>query len=214
MFDTLIQTAKAGQNALVLGLGGGMTANLLTEKNYKVTAVEFDERIISVSKKYFNLNDQAEIHCADARYYLNKIEKKYDLILFDLYNAEEQPCHVLTTESLQKLKQNLNDSAMIYINWHGFTDEGIGDGSALLYNTLKYSGFNISLCSKSENQNYRNIIFVCSLMQMDKLPYLIHDKFTVNSFLNTDDKPMLESFNAEANKSWRTNYLKYYQNNK
>ncbi len=213
LLDSLIPYSSAPKKALVLGLGGGLTADLLVKKNFIVTGIEFDGRIIEAAKKYFNLDKNILTKCEDARYYLNHCDEKFDLILFDVFKAEEQPVHILTIESLLQLKRNLTNSAIIYINWHGYTDNGIGEGTSLLINTLKKSGYNIALTSLSNNQNYRNIIFVCALTKLKALPYLLNDKITNVTCANTDDKPLMEFLNVQANKTWRTNYLRYYQNN-
>jgi len=224
LLDTLMPSSELQNNAclparqaLVLGLGGGLTANLLSQKKYKVTGVEFDERIIEVSKNYFNLDKNIECVCEDARYYLNHTNKKFDVVLFDLFKAEEQPSHVLTMESLAQLKNNLKPEAIIYIVWHGYTSAGIGKGSAILNNTLLNSGFNVKLVSTSKDESFRNIIFVTSLNKnsLEKIAnqYLLNEKLEQTEEVNTDNKPLLEKSNALANKLWRSNYLKYYQNN-
>jgi len=231
LFDTLISKSSTPKKALVLGLGGGLTANLLVEKNYKVTGVEFDERIIEAAKKYFYLDKTVESVCEDARYYLNHCSEKFDLILVDAFKAEEQPSHILSTESLEQLKKNLNDSAIVLINWHGYTNARLGKGTAVLYNTLQKSGFRVTMTSLSDDQDHRNIIFVAeqksdqneevtsstfisSYSAARNLPFQIKDLLPEVNVVNTDDKPVLEKYNALANKTWRTNYLRYYQNKK
>lgn len=216
LLDTLVPYSETPKKALVLGLGGGLTANLLIEKNYKITGVEFDERIIEASRNYFFLDPSVQTFCEDARYYLNHCTEKYDLVLFDIFKAEEQPGHVITIESLERLKENLNEDAIVYINWHGYTNEKLGKGTSVVYNTLKNSGFKIKLCALSGDENHRNIMFVGTLSsrEIEKIPFEIHDKLPPIVTLNTDDIQVLEKFNAEANKTWRNNYLRYYQTEK
>jgi spermidine synthase len=62
--------------ALILGLGGGVVANLFQQHHYDVTAVEFDKRIIDMSKQFFFLNDSVKTVSADARYYINNCKDK------------------------------------------------------------------------------------------------------------------------------------------
>ncbi|MGZ4043251.1 MAG: fused MFS/spermidine synthase, partial [Bacteroidia bacterium] len=206
LLDTLIHPSCSRGQALVLGLGGGLTANLLAEKNYNVTGVEFDDRIIEASRYYFSLNKNVETVCGDARYYLNNCKKKYDLVLVDVFKAEEQPSHVITTQSLEQLKNNLSNNAVIYINWHGYTSEVLGKGTSILYNTLVSCGFQVKLTSLSDDENYRNIIFVASLnkeiLSSLNRGLILPDKLVSTDQVNTDDKPALEKFNARANKTW------------
>ncbi|MBA3680859.1 MAG: fused MFS/spermidine synthase [Bacteroidetes bacterium] len=212
LLDTLVPYSNKLKNALVLGLGGGLTANLFVDKNYVTDGVEFDKGIIDAAQNFFELNKSVKPICDDARYYLNHCAKKYDLVLVDIFKAEEQPSHVLTTESLEKLKQNLNDSAVLIINWHGYMKGLNGMGSSILFNTLKRSGYNIKICTSSDDENYRNLLFICSLKQLNHLPFEIVPELEKTELVNTDDKPLFEKYNAFANKTWRSNYLHYYQN--
>ena len=212
LIDTLIPCCTSPKSALVLGLGGGLTANLLEKKNYRTDGVELDERIIKAAGVFFFMDKRINTFYEDARYYLNHCNKIYDAVLVDIFKGEEQPSHILTQESLEKLKSNLSDSAFVLINWHGYLSGEKGRGTAILYNTLLQSGFNVKLCTYSKDENYRNILFVASLQDLPTLPYELNEKVQESSMLNTDNLPLLEKYNAAANKAWRLNYLRYYQN--
>ncbi|MDO9000214.1 MAG: fused MFS/spermidine synthase [Bacteroidota bacterium] len=211
LLDSIVPYSKKNKSALVLGLGGGLTANLFQNKNYTTDGVEFDKDIIDAAINFFDLNKKVIPICSDARYYLNHCNKIYDLVLVDIFKAEEQPSHVLTTESLNQLKNNLNDSALLVINWHGYMKGKSGLGSSILYNTLTTAGFNVKVCASSANENYRNLLFVCSLNIFGPLPFEIATNFETTQLVNTDDLPLFEKYNALANKTWRSNYLNYYQ---
>lgn len=211
MLDSLIPVSNGSKNALVLGLGGGLTSNLFTEKNFSVDGVEFDERIIDAAKNYFFLNTKVNVTCEDARYFLNHCNKKYDLILFDVFRAEEQPSHVITLESLIQLKKNLSKNALIFINWHGYLSGQIGEGTRILYQTLLRAGYSVSLCSNTSDEDNRNIIFVASMQTMPEPAFKIKEEIEFTSKINTDDLCLMEKYNALANKTWRLHYLRYYQ---
>jgi predicted membrane-bound spermidine synthase len=212
LIDTLVPVAEGHENALVLGLGGGLAANLLAGKNYRTDGVELDERIIEAARTYFYLSDQVSTFYEDARYFLNHCDRKYSLVLVDIFKGEEQPSHVLTRESLKLLKQRLADSALLLINWHGYTRGEKGLGTAILHNTLRDGGFEVRLCSYSGDEDHRNILFVAGLSpELPHLPFELDEPLPVTSLVNTDDLPLLEKYNARANKAWRLNYLRYYQ---
>jgi predicted membrane-bound spermidine synthase len=198
--------------ALVLGLGGGVVANMLHNQHYSVTAVEFDERIIDMAKQFFYLNDSIQTVCADARYYINGSNAKYNLVLFDVFKAEEQPSHVITKESLAKLKDMLRQNAVVLINTHGYLSGEKGLGTQCMIATLKQAGFDIKICTFSENEDYRNLLIVASLTPLDVTlhnelyPLLLTNAETIN----TDNKPILEALNASANQTFRTIYLNNY----
>ena len=211
VIDSLVPKSKSRSTALVLGLGGGLTSNLLVKKNYQTDAVEFDPRIIQASLNYFDLNKNVNYYCEDARRYLNSCKKKYDLILVDVFKAEEQPSYIITKESLERLKQNLHTQARVLINWHGYTSGANGMGTAILYHTLVKSGYEVKLCTHTSDENQRNLIFVASLSALPILPFEREETLLATMHLNSDDAPSLERYNASANKTWRSLYLKFYQ---
>jgi len=198
--------------ALILGLGGGVVANMFQKHNYNVTAIEFDERIIDMSKRFFFLNDSIKAVCSDARYFINSCDEKYNVILFDVFKAEEQPSHVITQESLGKLKNMLFENGIVLINTHGYLKDIKGLGTQCLLATLKNAGFEIKICTFSENEDFRNLLIVASQKPIEAsfnnelYPIIYSDLETIN----TDNKPILEALNASANQSWRSNYLKNY----
>lgn len=198
--------------ALVLGLGGGVVANMLHGYSYSVTAVEFDNRIINMAKQFFYLNDSVKTVCADARYYINQTKDKFDLILFDVFKAEEQPSHVITKESLVKLKSMLNENAVVLINTHGYLSGRLGLGTQCMLATLKDAGFDLKICTFSEDENYRNLLIVASLkpinftLNNELNPFIIAH----SEIINTDIKPIMEALNAPANQMFRSLYLKNY----
>jgi len=212
LIDTLVPLKTGDHSALILGLGGGLTANLFKEKNYTTHGVELDKRIIDAAKKYFYLDEDISVFYQDARYFLNTCTMVYDVILVDIFKGEEQPSHILTKESLEKLKNNLTPSSLLLVNWHGYLHGTKGKGSAILYNTLTHAGFKVKLCGTSADENYRNVLFVASLSDLRDLPYELHEPVEGTDLINTDNLPLLEKYNAEANKAWRLNYLRYYQN--
>ena len=208
LLDSNIASFPKG-NAIVFGLGGGLVANLLSNNKYNVTGVEFDNRIIEAAKKYFYLNSTIEAVCDDARHYLNHSTTKYDLVVFDVFKAEEQPAHIITKESLINLQSLLNEQALVIINWHGYLTGDIGKGTRCLLSTLKEVGFNVKIIATHENEDYRNLIVLASMSNINKKfkNELSIEQLSLEGIINTDDKPILEFLNAQANQKWRTNYL-------
>lgn len=197
--------------ALALGIGGGVFVNLLAKNNYVVTGVEFDARIIDIAKHCFFLDKSINITCDDARHFINTSTEKYNLILIDLFKAEEQPSYVITSESLQKIKKLLDTNGIIIINNNGYLSSPLGDGTHCLLNTLRKAGFELKICTESVDEDYRNLLIIASLNTIDSTfnneltPLIIRD-----IDINTDGKPVLEKLNAQANQRWRSNYLKNY----
>jgi predicted membrane-bound spermidine synthase len=191
---------------LILGLGGGILSNMLINKGYEVKAVEFDKTIIECAKNYFNLNSKTIVIEDDARNFINKCEEKFQYIIFDLFKSEESPSHVVTIESLNKVKTMLKFNGKVFVNWHGYYKNEIGKGTLTLINTFKAAGFEINLKSTSLDEAHSNLVFKCKL----------NNKVKTNPYfeINSDNFQILEKQNALASLLWRKNYLSYYQSNK
>lgn len=128
--------------------------------------------------------------------------------MFDVFKAEEQPAHIITKESLTKIKTLLNRNGVMLINWHGYLDGEAGAGTQCLLNTLKNEGFNYKVCQTNPNEDYRNLLIIASKEELNKT---FVNEITITppttNHINTDDNPILEKLNAVANTKWRINYL-------
>lgn len=87
---------KSMQNILVLGVAGGsVIRTLVDEINFKgkITGVEIDKAIIEIANTYFQLNDipNLEIIYDDASEYVLKTNKKFDLIIIDVFQDTKMP---------------------------------------------------------------------------------------------------------------------------
>ncbi len=212
-------------NALILGLGGGAVANIFQNSlGFNVDAVELDERIAEVARQYFPLSDRVNVIVDDARHYLEETQKKYDVILFDVYRGEAPPPHVFTLESLTKTKSLLKEDGLIIVNFNGFWEGKTGQAARSIYKTLLAAGLETRMLPTPGAEANRNILFVASVKPQDfhtlRSPLLqygkygeiettFHDpqKVDINdAVVLTDDKPILELLNIRAGNAWRKAY--------
>jgi spermidine synthase len=210
-------------NALILGLGGGTIANIFQNQlRLNVDAVELDERIAEVAREQFALSNNVNVIVDDARHYLEETQKKYDVILFDVYRGESPPPHVFTLESLAKTKSLLKENGLIVVNFNGFLEGKIGTPARSIYKTLLAAGLEARMLPTEAN---RNLLFVASKNKQDfhtvRSPLLLNGKQVdiETLFLDpwkadlndavvlTDDKPILELLNIRAGNAWRKAYI-------
>jgi spermidine synthase len=212
-------------NALVLGLGGGTIANLLQNNlGFNVDAVELDERVPEVARQYFVLSDNVNLIVDDARHYLEESQKKYDAILFDVYRGENPPPHVFTIESLAKTKSLLKEDGLIIVNFTGFLEGKAGQAARSIYQTLLAAGLKTRILPTPGPEASRTILFVASNNKQDfravrgtlsqngqpvDIETLFYDpqKLDLNdTFVLTDDRPILELLNIPYGNAWRKAY--------
>jgi spermidine synthase len=74
-----------------------------------VDVVEVDRDVQKVALEYFGLKPapKTEIYIMDARVYLRRAEKKYDLIFLDAYNDSSIPFHLTTIEFMKLVRDHL-----------------------------------------------------------------------------------------------------------
>jgi predicted membrane-bound spermidine synthase len=203
------------QTALVLGLGGGVLSNELAKQNINVTAVELDTRIAAVARKYFSLSENVRVVEDDARHALYGLNKKFDLIVFDLFHGENTPSHVMSVESFAKTKGLLSDNGIMVINTYGYLKDATAAGNYILLHTLQQAGFNFKICciGDAAREDFRNFEIFCSSSPITtsliaELKETIHDLSTCD--INSDERPVLEYANARAAKRWRYAYIRNF----
>lgn len=121
-YEQLITTsfcfANDMQSVLLLGLGGGEFLGYLSHyfKNLKIDAVEINPAIIAVVQDFRKLNPvNTNFICADAFKYLADADKKYDLIVSDIYFF--QPNLSANYENFfKKIKSKLNKGGVFVMN--------------------------------------------------------------------------------------------------
>jgi spermidine synthase len=221
-----------GSKALLLGMGGGSIAYELTKLNFELDIVELDERIPRIARKYFNYDqEKSNLIIDDARHYIKKAKKKYDLVIFDLLRGECQPSYIFTIEGFSDLKKILNKDALVIINFQGTLEmpEHSKAGRSV-YKTLMASGFHVNYEEdKGSDFVNKDVIFIASEKQYDFKTLLenpvynnlpgIEKKFKYENLITesevnvsdaetlTDDKPVLEFLNKAIILKWRNSAI-------
>jgi predicted membrane-bound spermidine synthase len=116
VLGVLSDLSKIG-NALVLGLGVGVLPEQLSSKGFKVDAVDIDPITLDIAKNFFKYEPKnTSFFFEDARTYVKKCKKKYDLIIIDLFFADGVPEHLTTKEFYKNLDNCLNDNGVVLSN--------------------------------------------------------------------------------------------------
>jgi spermidine synthase len=203
-----VHQQKSG-NALLLGLGGGCVANELVKNNYNVDAIELDKRVETAAKAYFDLNPKTEVYIDDARRYINRTNKKYNLIIFDVFKGEENPAHIITKESLVEIKKLLMPNGMIVINGYGFRSGEKSKGIRAIINTVQHAGFYTQTIPSTIKEEEGNLLVFAKAAEFKtiKTPYYFSVNEIQQSPVLIDDQPILDILNKEAVVAWRSAYI-------
>lgn len=132
---TVFAETPAYRNALVIGSGGGNdVAFALANGVEQVDAVEIDKHIIELGRRYHPEDPYASPHVTvyndDARSFLKKVDRQYDLIIFALPDSL-----VLATNS-----SNLRLESYLFTeeSFQSVADHLAPDGLFVLYNYYRY----------------------------------------------------------------------------
>lgn len=217
-----------GSKALLCGLGGGSMAHEFTNTlGFDTDVVEIDERLYDISRRYFGYEHPKEkMFFDDARNYINKCNKNYDVVVFDIVNGEVQPSHLFSIEFFKKIHNMLNTNGMFIVNFQGKYDSM---GAKSVLKTLNMAGFktnvlnnedqdlliyanknqSVNLAQQFENVRYNQLLPGINITRDKLLSSDLKVDYSDGYFL-TDNTPRLEAENAEIILEWRKNMINNY----
>jgi spermidine synthase len=138
---------------LCLGLGVGIVPMRFANEGMNVDVVEINPAVIPVGEKFFGLEPaKLNIILGDARYYLNRVAKKYDAIILDTFLGDSSPSHLMTHEAFNSIRRALSPEGVLVINSFGDFDPGRDFLVASLDKTLRSCFKNVHIHA-SENGN-------------------------------------------------------------
>jgi len=107
-------------DVLFAGLGIGAMPGYMNRyyPEVNIDVVEIDTDIIQVAKEYFYFkeNKNLKVHPGDARQFIKRSKKKYDIIFLDAYQSDYIPFHLTTVEFLREVKSRLKDNGVVVSN--------------------------------------------------------------------------------------------------
>jgi len=200
---------------LMLGLGGGNLVSRFLNQGRRVDVCELDERVVKASQQYFSLSNAggaARFFVDDARHFIRKSPKKYDLIAYDIFKGESPPHHAFTVEAFEDAADILKPQGMIVINFLGRTQGERSKGPLSVIKTLQAGGFKTITLAIPKIDNVIVLAARDRIPPLDDrlLPYQVANLNLDAAEMLTDDRPMLELLHAETadwNRNW---YYKTY----
>jgi len=151
-------------NALILGFGTGSVASILCDeykKDVHLTGVEKDPVVIDLAKKYFHIDRYKDLslHIEDAGDFVENCDKKFDLVVVDIFVGADVPEKFRQEKFLAGLGRLLSPGGISFFNVVVY-DEKVRTGCASLFEKMN------SLIGKTEFcrvlfKRTENWIFVC-----------------------------------------------------
>jgi len=160
------------ENCLVIGVAAGTHVEELKEEfpGAHVDGVDIDERAVELGKEYFSLEDdeRTEIIIDDARRYVKRTNRTYELVVIDAFRSNSIPQHLATEEFLWELKEKMSDDGVIVLNVISAAE---GEKSAVfirIYNTFAAVFDNIVVMPlKEDPETLQNILIIATDADVD-----------------------------------------------
>lgn len=160
--ETLSQVIPRNSNTLIVGLGGGLLANVLSDAGFKVDAVELDERIVDASRTYFDLRLDVNVVVDDGRHFLETTEKQYDLIVMDAFKGGYQPENLLTVETFERIKNMLTEDGIMVLNYVGYLEGKPGIFGRSVLKTIQTMDLKVRLLPTPGIDPHRNLLYLAN----------------------------------------------------
>ncbi len=139
-YNLALELLPNSQETLMIG-GAAYSYPQYLLKNYPnlgVDVVEIDPELTLLARKYFGLenSDNLNIYHNDARIYINRNEKKYDIIYGDAFSSHYSvPYHLTTLEFNNKIYESLKDEGIYIMNIISSTNGAKSNYFKAQYNT-------------------------------------------------------------------------------
>ncbi len=115
------------RSVAILGNAAGTTARALGVyyPGAQVDGVELDPAVSRVGRRWFGLEDNPRltVHDADARPFLRRTDKRYDLIVIDAYHQPYVPFYLATREFFRLARERLAPGGILALNVASVPDD-------------------------------------------------------------------------------------------
>lgn len=108
-----------GKRCLVIGLGLGVIPNWYEKQGIQCDVVDINPAIAGIARDYFNFKISGELVIEDARYFLNRTDRRYDYIVLDVFSGDITPAHLLSYEALALMRERLQPGGVLAVNLIG-----------------------------------------------------------------------------------------------
>jgi len=177
-----------------MGMGAGTVLSVLPDDS-QIDVVELDPKIVEIAKKYDLIPDKKyQIFYDDARHFIRKTNKEYDLVIMDLAIGDSLPFYMLTKESFEQIKKIIKEQGTFFVHVSLFPKTEKDSFLLSLTKTLN-SVFGETHIISNDSGKLRNINFLASEknIKFDNF-YKFKGQNLGKAVLATDDYNPLEGY--------------------
>jgi predicted membrane-bound spermidine synthase len=125
------------QDVLCIGLGVGIVPMDFVNQGQSVDVVEINPAVVPVGVKFFDLDtNKTHITIDDGRHFLNRCQKKFDVVVLDAFLGDSSPSHLFTEEAFGSIRNVLKPGGVLVINAFASLEPGRDFFAASLHKTI------------------------------------------------------------------------------
>ncbi len=125
------------RHLLQIGLGIGSLPTALQPYGMISDVVEIDPVVVRFARQYFHFSTPGHVFVEDARTFLRRTDRKYDVIVHDAFTGGATPEHLLSVEVFQRIRQMLTPGGVLALNFPGYPDGPGAQASEAIARTLR-----------------------------------------------------------------------------
>ncbi len=107
------------RTALQIGLGAGLIPNALAARGLRCDSVELDGEVVRLAREHFGFAPNGEVFVEDARTFLRRTDRRYDLVVHDTFTGGCTPAHLLSIEVMERIRALLEADGILALNMVG-----------------------------------------------------------------------------------------------
>ena len=128
------------QNVLVVGLGGGTIPGFLRKRfpDMRIDVVDIDPGVVEVARSHFGFREDARMraHVDDGRRFIERSDRRYDIIFLDAFGTDSVPYQLVTREFLAGVSRALTPRGVVIGNIWGRESNPLYDSMVKTYQAV------------------------------------------------------------------------------
>jgi predicted membrane-bound spermidine synthase len=105
---------------LQIGIGIGSLPTVLAKSGIRADVVEIDPAVVRFARSYFGFSTRGDTFVEDARTFLRRTGRRYDLIVHDTFTGGTTPEHLLSVEVIARIHELLRPGGVLALNFVGY----------------------------------------------------------------------------------------------
>lgn len=149
---------KDSVKILISGLGAGTLPYELQQKKFQISVIENEPILYEVMQKFFYAS-KIPVIFQDFRYFLNKNNQKFDVIILDHFCGENPPNHLYSLEFFNSIMNSLDENGWCILNFFGYYEGKFGEASRCIFHTINKISTNFRVYLSGSTQDQGNLLF-------------------------------------------------------